>query len=136
MCDAVREQIDKEPVKAELTLPTKKKCRGEPTKKKFSLPLTHPLCDSTTNFSKFINKKKPHLSKKTLQRAAHLTNIAWQKKSHYKYFKDRSIYKKFYEILRVTKCARIALSVVLHTHIPAKQAGAMAEGWRGAHCSE
>jgi hypothetical protein len=44
MCDSVQEQIEQEPMKAELTPPKKKKSRGEPTKKKFSLPLTHPLC--------------------------------------------------------------------------------------------
>ncbi len=85
-------------MKAELSMPKKKKGKGEPTekkqtKKKFLLPLAHPLCGSTTNFSEFINKKKPHLSKKILQCAAHLTGIVWQKKSHYKYFKDRSNYK-------------------------------------------
>jgi hypothetical protein len=51
-----------------------------------------PLSDKTTKFSKFINKKKSHLSKKILQCAANLTGVAWQKKSHYKYFKDRSNY--------------------------------------------
>jgi hypothetical protein len=72
MCEAVQEQIEQEPMKAELT-PQKKKGRGEPTKKEVSLPLTHLLCYNTTNFSKFINMRKLHLSKKILQCAAHLT---------------------------------------------------------------
>jgi hypothetical protein len=42
------------------------------------------MCDNTTKFSKWIKKKKPHLKDKILQCAAHLTGIAWQKRSHTK----------------------------------------------------
>jgi hypothetical protein len=42
---------------------------------RLSQPLTHLLCDNTTTFfSKLINNKKQHLSKKILQCAAHLTD--------------------------------------------------------------
>ena len=44
----------------------------------------------------------------------HGAGIAWQKKSHVKYFKDQGNYRKFYKILvRVTRCGSLALSIVL-----------------------
>ena len=66
---------------------------------KFEIPLEKPLCDNTTKFSKWIKKKKPHLKNKILQCAAHLTGIAWQKRSHTKFFDDQATYKKFYKLV-------------------------------------
>ncbi len=40
------------------------------------------------------NPKKPHLKDKILQCAAHLTGIAWQKRSHTKFFDDQKTYKR------------------------------------------
>jgi hypothetical protein len=59
-------------VAAELEPPKKKKGQPVSEQEKFSLPLAHRLCD-TTNFSKFIHKKKPHLKGKINQCAGHLT---------------------------------------------------------------
>ncbi len=40
--------------------------------------------------------------------------IAWQKKTHFKYFKNPEHYRKFYKILvRVTRCSSIPLSDVM-----------------------
>jgi hypothetical protein len=50
------------------------------------------LCDNTTKFSKWIKKEKPHLADKISQCAAHLTGIAWQKRSHTKYFHNQRTY--------------------------------------------
>ena len=80
----------------------------------FRLPLEKPLCDNTTKFSKFINKRLPHLKKKIGQCAAHLTGIAWQKKLHRKYFKNQSTYRRFYQLLvSTTRSSSVALSNVL-----------------------
>ena len=86
MCDAVREQIEQGPMRDLLTPPKPKKKKGKevPVPFKFEIPLEKPLCDNTTKFSKWIKKKKPHLKNKILQCAAHLTGIAWQKRSHTK----------------------------------------------------
>ena len=75
LCAAIQEQVEQPPMRAELEPPKPKKGKGEPqpAKKKFSLPLAHPLCDNTTKFSKFIHRKKPHLKGKVNQCAAHLT---------------------------------------------------------------
>ena len=76
MCNAVREQVEQAPMRAELT-PPKPRAKGQPVpKKKFKLPLQNPLCDNTTKFSKFILKKHPHLRRKILQCAAHLTGTS------------------------------------------------------------
>ena len=40
------------------------------------------------------NPKKPHLKDKILLCAAHLTGIAWQKRSHTKFFDDQKTYKR------------------------------------------
>jgi hypothetical protein len=74
-----------------LTLPKPKKNknkRGEEVLFKFEIPLEKPMCDNTTKFSKWIKKKKPHLKDRILQCAADLTGIAWQKRSHTKFFDD------------------------------------------------
>jgi hypothetical protein len=74
LCGALRAEL--EPPKK-----TKKRKGQQPAgekpeqKKKFLLFLVHPLCDSTTIFSKFIHKKKPHLRGKIKQCAAHLTGM-------------------------------------------------------------
>jgi hypothetical protein len=90
VCDAVREQIEQGHMRDQLTPPPKpKKNRaGEEVPFKFEIPLAKPICDNTTKFSKWIQKKKPHLADKILQCAAHLTGIAWQKRSHTKYFEQ------------------------------------------------
>ena len=83
LCAAIEEQVSQPLMRAELEPPKKPKRRkGQPKekakkmeKKKFSLPLDHPLCDNTTKFSKFIHKKKPHLKGKINQCAAHLTGM-------------------------------------------------------------
>jgi hypothetical protein len=81
MCSAVREQGEQAPMRAELTPP--KRAKGQPApKKKFKLPLQHPLCDNTTKFSKFILKKKPHLRGKILQCTAHLTGTVLHNDSY------------------------------------------------------
>jgi hypothetical protein len=84
MCNAVREQVEQAPMRDLLTPPAKPKKfkNGAQVPFKFELPLETPMCDNTTKFSKWIKKKKPHLADKILQCAAHLTGIAWQKKSH------------------------------------------------------
>ncbi len=73
LCAAIAEQVEQLLMRAELKLLKKKKAQPAQPKKKFSLPLAHPLCDNTTKFSKFIHKKKPHLKKKINQCVAHLT---------------------------------------------------------------
>jgi hypothetical protein len=66
LCAAIEEQVQQPVMRAELEPPEKKKGQvpgqPDPPKKKFSIPLVHPLCDNTTKFSKFIHKKKPHLN--------------------------------------------------------------------------
>ena len=101
MCDAVWEQIEQQPM-LDLLTPLKPKKKGGKLVEEpfvFQLPLEKPLCDNTTKFSKWIAKKKPHLSDKILQCAAHLTGIAWQKRSHTKYFADQERYKTFNKLL-------------------------------------
>ena len=45
---------------------------------------------------------------------ARCAGIAWQKKTHFKYFKNRDNYKKFYKILvSVTRCHTVPLSDVM-----------------------
>jgi hypothetical protein len=73
LCAAIEEQVQQPVMRAELEPPKKKKGQPDPPRKKFSIPLAHPLCDNTTKFSKFIHKKKPHLKGKINQCAAHLT---------------------------------------------------------------
>jgi hypothetical protein len=83
LCAAIEEQVSQPLLRAELEPPKKpKRSKGQPKdkekkleKKKFSIPLAHPLCDNTTKFSKFIHKKKPHLKGKINQCAADLTCI-------------------------------------------------------------
>jgi hypothetical protein len=66
----------------------------------------------------WIRKKKPHLADKILQCAAHLTGIAWQKRSHTKYFNSFNTYKQFYKlIVRCLRCSSVALAIVLQTKI-------------------
>ena len=117
MCDAVREQIECGPMRDILTPPKPKKSKkGEEVAApfKFEIPLAKPLCDNTTKFSLWIKKKKPHLKDKILQCAAHLTGIAWQKKSHTKFFDDPKNYKKFYKLLvRCLRCSSTALATIL-----------------------
>jgi hypothetical protein len=79
MCNAVAEEIVQEPMRELLTPPKPNKNKqGKVVTKPFvfELPLQKPLCDNTTKFSKWIAKKKPHLSDKVLFCAAHLTGIA------------------------------------------------------------
>ena len=119
MCDSIREQREEADMQQVLTPPRpkkKKRERGEPEPRphRFKLPLAKPLCDNTTKFSKFINKRLPHLKGKVLQCAAHLTGIAWQKRLHRKYFKNQATYKKFYKLLvQITRSSSVALSNVL-----------------------
>ena len=96
MCNAVREQVEQAPMRDLLTPPAKPKKfkNGAQVPFKFELPLETPMCDNTTKFSKWIKKKKPHLADKILQCAAHLTGIAWQKKSHTKYFDNLKTYSQ------------------------------------------
>jgi hypothetical protein len=83
----------------DLLTPTKpkknKNKRGEEVPFKFEITLEKPMCDKTNKFSKWIKKKKQYLKDKVLQCAAHLTGIAWQKRSHTKFFDDQTTYKKF-----------------------------------------
>ena len=120
MCDAVREQIEQGPMRDLLTppKPNKKKGKEVPVPFKFEIPLEKPLCDNTTKFSKWIKKKKPHLKNKILQCAAHLTGIAWQKRSHTKFFDDQATYKKFYKlVVRCLRCSSTALATILQRKI-------------------
>ena len=120
MCNAVREQIEQEPMRDQLTPPhkSKKSKKGEEVPFKFEIPLDKPMCDNTTKFSKWIKKKKPHLADKILQCAAHLTGIAWQKRSHTKYFDNQKTYKMFYKlIVRCLRCSSTALAIVLQSKI-------------------
>ncbi len=94
MCDAVLEQTKQGPMRDLLTQPKpKKNKRGEevPVPFKFEIPLEKPMCYNTTKFSKGVKKKKQHLKDKILQCAAHLTGIAWQKRSHTKFFDNQKI---------------------------------------------
>ena len=43
----------------------------------FRLPLKKPLCDNTTKFSKFINKRLQHLRLYIWQSTTYLTGIVW-----------------------------------------------------------
>ena len=119
MCDAVREQIEQGPMQNVLTPPQpKKKQRGMEVPFKFEIPLEKPMCDNTTKFSKWIKKKKPHLKDKILQCAAHLTGIAWQKRSHTRFFDDQKTYKRFYKLLvRCLRCSNTALATILQCKI-------------------
>ncbi len=126
MCDAVREQVEQGPMQELLTppppSPPSKRAKGVSVparrarrKYVFSLPLKNAMCDNTTKFSKFIIKRKPHLRNKILQCAAHLTGISWQKRTHFKYFKDPAVYRQFYKIVvKVTRCSSVELGSVLH----------------------
>ena len=69
MCNAVREQIEQEPMRQLLTPPPKprKTKTGEEVPFKFEIPLEKPMCDNTTKFSKWIKKKKLHLKDKILR---------------------------------------------------------------------
>ena len=72
------------------------------------------MCDNTTKFSKFIDEMFPGLSNDILICAAHLTGIAWQKKSHGKYFDSQAIYAEWYKIVvRCLKCSSKALALIL-----------------------
>ncbi len=74
--------------------------------------------ENTTKFSKWIKKKKQHLKDKILQCAAHLTGIAWQRRSHTKFFDDQTTYKKFYKLLvRCLRCSNTALATILQRKI-------------------
>ena len=85
---------------------------------KFELPLEKPMCDNTTKFSKWIKKKKPKLANQILQCAAHLTGIAWQKRSHTKHFDNQATYKKFYKlVVRCLRCSSTALAIILQRKI-------------------
>jgi hypothetical protein len=91
ICDAVREQIEQGPMRDLLKPPKSKKNkneRGEEVPFKFEIPLEKPMCDNTTKISKWFKKRKPHLKDRILQCAAHLTGIAWQKRSHTEFFDD------------------------------------------------
>ena len=113
MCNSVREQIEQGPMRELLTPPMTRK--GQAAKPfKFKLPLEKPLCDNTTKFSKFIEKMFPHLSEDILVCAAHLTGIAWQKRSHVKYFDSFDVYKEWYKLLvRCLTCPSKALANIL-----------------------
>jgi hypothetical protein len=64
------------------------------------------------------NPKKPHLKDKILQCAAHLTGIAWQKRSHTKFFDDQKTYKRFYKLLVwCLRCSSTALATILQQKI-------------------
>ncbi len=79
MCNAVAQQIVKDPMRELLTLPKPKKSKqGKVVEKPFvfELPLQKPVCDNTTKFSKWFAKTKPHLIDKVLICSAHLTGIA------------------------------------------------------------
>ncbi len=92
ICDAVLEQIKQGPMRDLLTQPKpkkKKNKRGEEVPFKFEIPLEKPMCDNNIKFSKWIKKRKPHLKDRILQCAAHLTGIAWQKRSHTEFFDDQ-----------------------------------------------
>ena len=121
VCNSIREQREQQYVQDVLTPPKekkKKRARGEPAPAprphRFRLPLQKPLCDNTTKFSKFINRRLPHLKGKALQCAAHITGIAWQKRLHRKYFKNQATYKRFYRLLvQIIRSSSVALSNVL-----------------------
>ena len=113
MCDSVREQIEQGPM-CDLLTPPKSKKGSKPKPLKFKLPLAKPMCDNTTKFSKFIDEMFPGLSNDILICAAHLTGIAWQKKSHGKYFDSQAIYAEWYKIVvRCIKCSSKALAIIL-----------------------
>ena len=120
MCDAVREQIEQQGMRDNLTPPPKPKKdkQGNEVPFKFQLPLDKPLCDNTTKFSKWIKKRKPKLADKILQCAAHLSGIAWQKRSHARYFTQCETYKEFYRlIVRMLRCSSVALAYVFQRKI-------------------
>ena len=120
MCDAVREQIEQQGMRDILTPPAKPKKdkEGRPVPFKFELPLDKPLCDNTTKFSKWIKKRKPKLADKILQCAAHLTGIAWNKRSHTRFFSEFATYKQFYKlIVRLLRCSSVALAYVLQRKV-------------------
>ncbi len=54
MCNAVREQIEQEPMRDQLTPPPKPKVskKGEKVPFKFKILLEKPMCYNTTKFSK------------------------------------------------------------------------------------
>ena len=117
MCDAVREQIEQAPMQTLLTPPKpakKKKGAERSAPFKFVIPLEKPMCDNTTKFSGWIIRKKPHLKDSILQCGAHLTGIAWQKRSHTRYFQDQETYRKFYKlVVRCLRCSTVALANIL-----------------------
>ncbi len=83
VCDSICGQREQAHVQDVLTPPKqKKKKRGEPVPApwphRFKVPLQKQLCDNTTKFSKFINKRLPHLKGKVLQCAVHIAGIACQ----------------------------------------------------------
>jgi hypothetical protein len=91
---------------------------GEVIPFRFEIPLEKPMCDNTTKFSGWIVRRKPHLRKKILQCGAHLTGIAWQKKSQTRFFDDLNIYKRFYKlIVRCLRCSSTALATILQRKI-------------------
>jgi hypothetical protein len=122
MCDAVREQIEQGHMCDVLKPPKPKKNKqGEEVPFKFELPLEKPMCDNTIKFSKWIKKKKPHLRNKILQCAAHLTGIAWQKRSHsgdahkiYRRPDDLPKVRQAGGAVRCLRCSNTALAMVLH----------------------
>jgi hypothetical protein len=119
MCDAVREQIEQGPMQKLLIPPKPSKnkkgdARASSRPFKFEIPLEKPMCDNTTKFSSWIARKKPHLKDEILQCAAHLTGIAWQKRSHARYFEDQATYKQFYKlVVRCLRCSTVALANIL-----------------------
>jgi hypothetical protein len=104
-----------------LTPPKPKKYKRDekgPTPFRFEIPLEKPMCDNTTKFSKWIKKKKPHLKDKILQCAAHLTGIAWQKRSHTRFFDNQATYKYFYKLVVLClRCSNTALATILQRKI-------------------
>ncbi len=103
LCRAIAEQKNQEPMRlgALITPPKPRKKDGKVVSPPFvfELPLVKPMCDNTTKFSKWICKRKPKLAENILICAAHFTGIAWQKRSHTKYFDNQKNYKIFYKLL-------------------------------------
>ncbi len=76
------------------------------------------MCDNTTRFSKWIVSKKPHLADYIGVCSAHLTGIAWQKKTQSKYFDSAQKYKAYYRlVVRATRCSSVSLATVVQRAI-------------------
>ncbi len=65
LCAAISEQVKQLLMLAELELPKRKRGQPPPPKKKFSLPLAHPLCDKLPTLARQHDKNfKVHTPEK------------------------------------------------------------------------